>query len=95
MGHSEYDVAYDDSKGAKRGDPMRRKLIIDGNAVYEIDDDCICRKEARQMSVIETWGSGQIMTDASGRTVGQRTSEKTEKDGESEQRKNIRVCQYE
>ncbi len=25
---------------------MRRKLIIDGNAVYEIDDECARRKEA-------------------------------------------------
>lgn len=23
---------------------MRRKLIIDGNAVYEIDEDCMLRK---------------------------------------------------
>lgn len=26
---------------------MRRKLIIDGNAVYEIDDECECRKEEK------------------------------------------------
>ena len=27
---------------------MRRKLIIDGNAVYEIDDECARRKEAQE-----------------------------------------------
>jgi len=30
---------------------MRRKLIIDGNAVYEIDDDCIRCKEIRQEQI--------------------------------------------
>lgn len=27
---------------------MRRKLIIDGNAVYEIDEDCMLRKQLKQ-----------------------------------------------
>ena len=28
---------------------MRHKLVIDGNAVYEIDDDCLkCRRGKRQ-----------------------------------------------
>ena len=27
---------------------MRRKLIIDGNAVYEIDDECVRCKEISQ-----------------------------------------------
>lgn len=34
---------------------MRSKLIIDGNAVYEIDEDCILkknRKESRDMERI-------------------------------------------
>ena len=26
---------------------MSRKLIIDGNAVYEIDEDCMLRKSVR------------------------------------------------
>lgn len=24
------------------------RLIIDGNSVYEIDEDCICKKEGRK-----------------------------------------------
>lgn len=27
---------------------MKHKLIIDGNAVYEIDDDCVACKAAKQ-----------------------------------------------
>ena len=27
---------------------MRRKLIIDGNAVYEMDDECLRCKEERE-----------------------------------------------
>lgn len=27
---------------------MKRKLIIDGNAVYEIDEDCMVRKCLKQ-----------------------------------------------
>lgn len=26
---------------------MRNRLIIDGNAVYEIDDECVKRKQGR------------------------------------------------
>ena len=46
---------------------MRRKLIIDGNAVYEIDDECVCRKEARRQQAIEPLGTArQTITNASG-----------------------------
>lgn len=31
---------------------MRRKLIIDGNAVYEIDDECARRKEERERRMV-------------------------------------------
>ena len=45
---------------------MRRKLIIDGNAVYEIDDECVCRKEARREQMRERQGTaGQTLTNAS------------------------------
>ena len=30
----------------RRGMEMRHKLIIDGNAVYEIDDECMACQEA-------------------------------------------------
>ncbi len=33
---------------------MRSKLIIDGNAVYEIDEDCIRRKNREEARDIET-----------------------------------------
>ena len=31
---------------------MRRKLVIDGNAVYEIDDECARRKEGQKQKAI-------------------------------------------
>lgn len=33
---------------------MKRKLIIDGNAVYEIDEDCMVRKCLKQAEETET-----------------------------------------
>lgn len=33
---------------------MKRKLIIDGNAVYEIDEDCMVRKCLKQEAETET-----------------------------------------
>ena len=52
---------------------MRRKLIIDGNAVYEIDDDCVRCKERQQMQTLRRQKSaGQTLTDASGRKERQR-----------------------
>lgn len=38
-----------DYTGKMEGDSMRRKLIIDGNAVYELDEDCMLRKRLDQM----------------------------------------------
>lgn len=32
---------------------MRRKLIIDGNAVYEIDDECVLRKEEQRQQTMK------------------------------------------
>lgn len=35
---------------------MSRKLIIDGNAVYEIDEECMLKKQLREP---ETGGTGE------------------------------------
>lgn len=46
---------------------MRRKLIIDGNAVYEIDDECVLRKEAQRQQAVEWQTTGrQLQNSASG-----------------------------
>ena len=72
---------------------MKRKLIIDGNAVYEMDDECICRNEAGQITDTQTEKFSHIMTDASGRRVSQSINEKG-KDGDMKERdKKIRICQ--
>lgn len=34
---------------------MRRRLIIDGNAVYEIDEDCVREKKGKQQKEREKW----------------------------------------
>ena len=46
---------------------MRRKLIIDGNAVYEIDDECICSNEEQKTLTGSIENFSQIMTDVSER----------------------------
>jgi len=52
---------------------MRRKLIIDGNAVYEIDDECVRCKEAQQMQTSRRQRSaGQTLNDASEKKERQR-----------------------
>lgn len=33
---------------------MQRRLIIDGNAVYEIDEECIVKKQANKETVNES-----------------------------------------
>ena len=65
---------------------MRRKLIIDGNAVYEIDDDCAHRKETQMQQTQRHQGSDeQTIRDAGGkkegwkRSKGYRDDDKTEK----------------
>ena len=71
---------------------MRRKLIIDGNAVYEIDDECICRKEAQQIPDRDNRGSsGQRMTDTSGRNIS--AHRKNEDGDDTEQRESIWIRQ--
>lgn len=32
---------------------MKRKLIIDGNAVYEIDEDCMLKRKIRKKEILE------------------------------------------
>ena len=64
---------------------MRRKLIIDGNAVYEIDDDCVRCKETQQgQSMGRQRSAGQTLTDASGRKERQR--EECQRDDDREEK---------
>lgn len=74
---------------------MKRKLIIDGNAVYEMDDECICRNEAGQITDTQTEKFSHIMTDVSGKRASQSANEKGEDGGMIEGDKNIRICQNE
>lgn len=55
---------------------MRSKLIIDGNAVYEIDEDCMLQKDRERQRGKESGFEGQ--TDP--------CREKTEKDGREDRR---------
>ena len=74
-------AAYADTKGAKvhdlriyakghelaKGKDMRRKLIIDGNAVYEMDDECVHRKGIQQEPIQNRQRSvDQKITDTNG-----------------------------
>lgn len=38
---------------------MSRKLIIDGNAVYEIDEECMLKKQLRESEAGETGAKEQ------------------------------------
>lgn len=51
---------------------MRNKLIIDGNAVYEIDDECIAAKEKgkEEAAARPAYGSGQGKKRPGGRYLG-------------------------
>ena len=70
---------------------MRRKLIIDGNAVYEIDDDCARRKEERQGQTLEQQTStGKKLSDAGNLKEGQNKSCCHESGSQKGQSKNIR-----
>ena len=71
---------------------MRRKLIIDGNAVYEIDDECICSNEGQKTLTGSVEKISRIMKDVSERHVGQSDMVKSENGCVSERDKNIRIC---
>ena len=64
---------------------MRRKLIIDGNAVYEIDDDCVRCKETQQMQTLRRQKSaGQTLNDAS--EIKERQREVCQRDDDREEK---------
>ena len=48
---------------------MRNRLIIDGNAVYEIDDECVKRKQGRNPG---RGGNGETPLAAPGQEKNQR-----------------------
>ena len=39
--------------GTRKEMNMSRKLIIDGNAVYEIDEDCMLKRKIREKEILE------------------------------------------
>ena len=71
---------------------MRRKLVIDGNAVYEIDDECICSNEEQKTLTGSIENFSQIMTDVSERYASKSAMVKGENGCVSERDKNIRIC---
>ncbi len=55
---------------------MRRKLIIDGNAVYEIDDDCVrCKERQREQTSGWQTSEDQTLTDDDGKKECRRGNE--------------------
>ena len=71
---------------------MRRKLVIDGNAVYEIDDECICHNEGQKTLTGNVENFSRIMTDVSERHASNSVMVKGKNGCVLEWDKNIRIC---
>ena len=75
---------------------MRRKLIIDGNAVYEIDDECVCRKEARREQMRERQETAsQARTNPSGAHAAKRNNPSCTDPDRIENGPDIHFCEQE
>lgn len=58
---------------------MRRKLIIDGNAVYEIDDECARCQEKRQevdQKKVDSSGGEGVCAEENAKRYGNRAKRK-------------------
>ena len=75
---------------------MRRKLIIDGNAVYEIDDECVCHKEA-QREQMRNWqgAAGQTLTNASDAHAAKKNNPRCADPVRTETEPDIHFCEQE
>ena len=75
---------------------MRRKLIIDGNAVYEIDDECVCRKAARREHMREGQeNASQTLTNASGANAAKKNNPRCADPVRTETEPDIHFCERE